>query len=210
MVVRPPVIAGLTVATVAVIAAVLWQSHNQDVANARLSKRIASLESGLAQPRDVVSPSVQYVLEPGPAAMAPAAPVTSATVAQNAGASAAAPRPAPSAEEAMMVCERSFYGENTDAAWAPRARSDLDSDLRPLLSGHSSVNSFDCHSSMCRLEAVYPSSQDYRQFGRGLRSPDRAWSGGYIFSTVEETLASGAVRAVTYFGRGGTQPPFQD
>jgi hypothetical protein len=120
----------------------------------------------------------------------------------------ARPGSAVTAEEVRDHIEASFVA-------APRVASkdvapSLESGLRALLPAGSSIRSFECRGSLCRVETVHRGLDEVREFAqRAFQDSPRISNGPAFASLLEEPVPGRPVVAVAYVGREGTALPSQ-
>jgi hypothetical protein len=116
----------------------------------------------------------------------------------------------PTGEEMRDQLQASFA---VDAPVAPGQdrRPDLEKRVRAVIPAGSSVRSLECRSSLCRIETMHPSVEEFRDFvQRGYLTLDFATrvSNGPVFATLLAPPAAGQpVVGVAFLGRDGAVLP---
>jgi hypothetical protein len=80
-----------------------------------------------------------------------------------------------------------------------------------MISAGSSVRSLECHTSLCRIETMHPSLEDFRGFmQRAYLTPDpmtRVANGPIFAALLAQPVEGQPVIAVAFVGRDGTVMP---
>jgi hypothetical protein len=117
-------------------------------------------------------------------------------------------RPALGVEEAQDRLDTFFLEERTDASGGQEARQVIHGRIDAVLPERSSLLAVDCHASLCRIETMHTTLEDFQEFVRsGFMAPEtRLWNGGFFASVVGES-AGGEVTTVAYLARDGQGLP---
>jgi len=117
---------------------------------------------------------------------------------------------APTADEMRDQLEASFAGDAPVAPSQDRTPG-LEKRVRAVIPAGSSVRSFACRSSLCRIETLHPSVEEFRDFvQRGYLTLDFATrvSNGPVFVALLAPPVEGQpVVGVAFLGRDGTTLP---
>jgi hypothetical protein len=122
----------------------------------------------------------------------------------------AAPGPPATADELRAQLEASFVGDPPVAPSQDRA-SGLEKRVRAVIPAGSSVRSLECRRSLCRIETMHPSLEEFRDFvQRGYLALDFATrvSNGPVFVGLLASPVEGQpVFGVAFLGRDGAVLP---
>jgi hypothetical protein len=202
------ILVGVTIAGGVALGLAGWRA--QQTENARMHQELASLARSRAEQSSAAS--AQEDVRRKPACVA--APIAAAEAPPE-----AAPGPAPSAAappprrlepaEVRDHYESAFVQQEEDRAWAPDASRNLSAALPKALPSGSSVSSVSCRSTMCRVEMVHASLDQYAEFTRHAfydpASP--VWTGPGFSTVLEEPGAGGKLVTVVFLARPGSTLP---
>jgi hypothetical protein len=107
-------------------------------------------------------------------------------------------------EEYFVQVESAFAGESRDHAWNPRAA--LDAKIGEVLPKGSALRSLECKRSMCRMETVHRSAENYRNFAKSFTALREdgppLWTGPTFFHRLHQSSGAGEpLVSVAYLGR---------
>jgi hypothetical protein len=105
--------------------------------------------------------------------------------------------------EAQQRLEARFLHAAADPEWAARAKTIVGQKLPSLLPEGSTIRSFECRASMCRLETAHKDHGQYMKFIRAafLTPEDQLWNAPTYSTPLNGNPADGLM--VTYIAREG-------
>jgi hypothetical protein len=192
------------VAAAGAVVFLMYSKQQEEVADLRrqveqLGEQVRDQPEGTDQVRYVGYPV------PTPATLGQRDPGSGAD--GGAGNAPAPPSPPPSAEQQMKEAhqryETKFARAAVDAEWAARAKKIADQKLPPLLPEGSTIRSFDCRASLCRLETAHKDHERYMKFIEAafLRPDGQLWNGATYSTPLNDDPQDGFM--VTYIAREG-------
>jgi hypothetical protein len=106
--------------------------------------------------------------------------------------------------------ERAFDQEAPDPTWAQRAKAIADAKLPALLPEGSAVRSFECRSTLCRLETSHRDVPSYFQFAKSVfvDSGAQLWNAPTYSAPLNDNVSEGLM--VSYIAREGHALPRVD
>ncbi len=171
-----------------------------------LRRQVGALASALSREPQQPSPGLTLqVVNP----VAPSAPPTPT-------ASAARPEAGVTPSESEAKAQRvnnmeSFFVSDPPATdWGGRVEADARRKLQAALPAGSSLQSFDCHETMCRIETSHDSRDDFQKYVRSafLTRESAVWNAHFYVALDDES--SEHPTAVAFIAREGqTFPKFQ-
>jgi hypothetical protein len=187
--------------------------RQQQRALATLEKKMAALEAAGSEPREVAASqgaSLAAVLGTQARQAAPPAAERgspSAVAFHESAANPAAKRPFPAPAEFHRQYEDAFVRDPPDLEWAVRAKRLAEEKLPPLLPLGSSMRSFECHRSLCRLETAHTGRETYIAFVQAafLDPAGHLWDGPTSSMPLNDNPDDGQM--VTYIAREGQTFP---
>ena len=104
--------------------------------------------------------------------------------------------------------ETVFAEQSADPSWARAAEDTIEDKLRGQLPQGSTIQSVECHASICRIETLHGDSNAYEQFlADAFKDPSkRIWSGD-AFSQELSQGTQGELVVVSYLAREGGSLP---
>jgi len=181
------------------IAAVIYQQSIITALQSRQQKELSALKNSLSS----ISPSPQprrdqtliTVVAP------PSLPTQPASSGSNSSPSDdIAPVTPQSAEEVETEKEASFAAETVDRDWSRATAPVATRMVTDLLPSGSSVRNVECRSTMCRVETVHRTVDDFRRFGRAAFS-QKGFDWRAPVSLALEQQPNGDVMGVLFFSR---------
>lgn len=117
--------------------------------------------------------------------------------------------PALEVEEVRDWLDMQLHEEGVDSSWSREATHIIHQRIATTLPTRSAVESVECHASMCRIETVHATLEDYQQFVRDsfIMSETQMWNGGFFASIVGEPAAGEELTTVAYLARDGEALP---
>jgi hypothetical protein len=202
---RAAIVFCAALAVAAIVFTVVSRRH-QERAIAELRQEMSALGSAPA----TRPPEIRFVAVPAPAppASKEAAPAAATTTAA---AKPTEPASAPSPKEQMAAThqryEAAFGAAPNDPDWRSRARQIVAEKLPGLLPEGSSMRSFDCRASICRLETAHKDHDSYMKFIQVafLRSDSQLWNAATYSTPLNDDPGDGMM--VTYIAREGQDLP---
>ena len=203
---RPRAIRSAFVLFGIVLISVIFQMRHQATQIAQLKNQLAAGEAAhTVAPRSgsigAILPG--HFISPGNATEAPAAANDVGTV---------IPSPALKNREIGTAelrerYEATFARDKQDTEWALRAKNILEAKLPSLLPAGSSVRSFECRASICRLETAHQNLDSYTQFIHVafLGSSRQLWNSATYSTPLNGDPKDGLL--VTYISREGQPLP---
>jgi hypothetical protein len=142
-----------------------------------------------------------------PAVAANGAPADTAPPEPEPTPSATPSEPPPSNMRDMLA--RVFEKESTDPKWSPVAEQTAESRLRNAMPKGGSLQSVECRSSMCRIQSVHESVDEFQEFVQSafMKIDTQVWNGGSFSTPVEDGERHFPVTIVTYIAREGRALP---
>lgn len=185
-------------------------------ARAAVEARLAALEASATQTRRAQSLEQQQmawraVVTASPSPSAP--PAGTQSPPSDAGDDSAPVAEAVDDSELETRFETAYSSEPVDRDWATTTRSAYMAEIEKKLPATSRIDSFECRSSLCRLEVVHESIQSSNDFLLGLFALDHGGplgttSGGFRATEPTDT-PDGKKRSVVFIARQGTSPVLQ-
>jgi hypothetical protein len=105
--------------------------------------------------------------------------------------------------------QSAFAHEVPDAAWANDAKRIADGKLPGLLPKGSEVRSFECHSTLCRLETNHRDVASYHLFVRNafMNTDGHLWNAPTFSGPLDDKLSDSHAVMVSYIAREGHALP---
>lgn len=205
----------ISIALAGIVVLVLSEHSKQRRQHARTSAAIEAVSRDLNEVAQQATRTRLQMLVPRPpdrgSPQVDPAPTTSNTdIEAQPGDEQEAP-PALEVEEVRDRLDVFFREERTDASWGHQARQRIQQRIDTVLPENSFLLEVDCHSSMCRIETMHASLDDYQQFVRAsFMSPEtKLWNGGF-FASIKGEPENGEVITVAYLARDGQDLPALD
>jgi hypothetical protein len=106
--------------------------------------------------------------------------------------------------------QTAFEADQPDLRWSQQAHRAAEARLNALLPAGSTLRSFDCRASLCRIRTSHKSAEGYDQFVRSafLDQTTQIWNApGYSYREPSDDPENGAVATITYVAREGAALP---
>lgn len=199
-------------ACAAVLGGMLWQQHRQiDALQEHVARQAARDAQRENAERPSRPPTVVYAgvhpefassASPTPSGTAPATPREQG------------PERGWSREELNAYHDRvrdhtqqEFAAQARDATWATGAEVQLESRIRAMTPERSTLGRVECRDTICRVEAVHQSIEDYYEFQTQVFAPgDAIWSGAR-FALTRPMPDGKRQRTVAFYARDGHELP---
>jgi hypothetical protein len=183
----------------------LRREHDQALADLR--RKIATLQPDRQQARDDIrwTPSGTEQLDTPSARLVPK---VAETIHPPAGVQKVAQRtPEEQRAEVHLQYEAAYVEDGSDPQWANASQQKVRDKLPSLLPNGSTIRSFECHATMCRLETAHKGSENYWQFIRTafLDPEGRLWNAPTYSTPLNDDPEDGMM--VTFIAREGQVLP---
>jgi hypothetical protein len=195
---------------IGVVALVVLDRVHNDAELARLRSQVANLPHGGAN--DGASRTeLRMVSGPGwsetPAPPASAARADVAKIAPEPSGEAARGPTTPG--ETRDAYEIAFGEDHGDVSWTAKAMHEATARLSAALPEGSTVRSFECRTSMCRIETSHTDRARYRKFAKAafMNPGTRLWNGAVFSTTLEDDPGPDSLVTVAYLARDGHDLP---
>ncbi len=205
-------------AAIGTITLVIHERRRDDAALADVRQQLATLSSAVASDRNndhqnMAEDALIRFMRSAPAA---ALPAPAAPVAISPAVSHPPPESHPESHPVEMPVahaqyESTFAGDPVDPEWTARDRRAAETKLTAALPEGSTLRSFECRASLCRVETRHSNVSRYNEFAWAafMSPPTEIWSAGAVsVPLADEEIAPGQpIVMVSYVAREGKTLP---